>query len=287
MKQRLNAEIKALEQQTPVAIAKPICQRGTRVGKLMANLSATTEPKEVKTLTSLTEAEKTRLASLKTDLAADPARAARQSQSLKTKLNKGIGCLERLIAAVADDNIAALGQAFRAFVAAQAAAQAASRSLFSQEPLPDIGSDIWQALWGTARKYSETSAYPMQAFPVTEDGTWCVLCFQKLNAEATERFNLFEAFVKNESKRREAEAKATYERALETFNQVHIPHTERITIAALVENDLGNAVLAKDLRRSIAASLWRLRHVARRQQQPEQQAVPPIIELLISPLCAR
>jgi energy-coupling factor transporter ATP-binding protein EcfA2 len=284
VKQKLAAEIKALEQQTPAVIAKPSCQPGTKVGKLMAGLS-TAKPEDMTALAVLSEAETARLATLKTDLAADPARAARQLLAHKAKLDAAIVRIEQLMTAIADANIAVLRASFTALAAARKAAQAASTSLFAKEALPDIGSDVWRALWEAARNYSTVSAYPEKAFPVTEDGARCVLCLQELQPEAATRLTSFENFVKDESKRREAAAQQAYDGLLRTLEEANIPDAERDVLIALVENDLGNAALAAEIKTGIAGAVARLLHV-REKHQDENEAAPPLPVLPVAQLRA-
>ena len=221
VKERIVKDIRKLKDQTPAVIAKPTCQLGTRVGKLL-NALATAKPDDVRTLATLAADDKARLVTLKTELSADPARMNRQLLSLKARLDRNYKA-EQIAAAVADDKIATLRAAFRTYAAARQAAQAASTRLFADEPLPEIGSDVWRALWEAARRYSEEAAYKDQSFPVTTGNARCVLCLQDLNPAGIDRLSRFEAFVKDESKRREVEARTLYESALDELTQARIP----------------------------------------------------------------
>jgi hypothetical protein len=69
IKNRLTAEITAIQKQTPEAIRKPACQAGTGVGKLIAGLSGATQPDTVETLAALTDADRAHLDKLNGDLA--------------------------------------------------------------------------------------------------------------------------------------------------------------------------------------------------------------------------
>ena len=257
IKQKLAAEVKALEQQTPAVISKPPCQPGTKVGKLMARLGLL-QAADVTALATMTEAEKARLATLKTDLAADPVRLSRQLLAHKSRLGTAITRIEQFVAAASDGNRESVYALFTALEAARSAAQAASTTLFSKEALPDIGSNTWRALWEAARKYSTASAYPGQIFPVTEDGARCVLCLQELQPEAAARLHSFESFVKDESQRQEAAAQQTYESALKALDAALIPDAESDALASFIENDLGEATLAADVRIALSRTAARL-----------------------------
>ena len=203
VKAKLSDEMKALQAQRPAVLSKPECDQDTVVGKLIANLSGKTKPETVEKLAGLTAEEEARLQTLTADLASDPGRKVRQLQGQEIRIKATIDKLERLAAAVTDESWTALREAYANLSNARSAAAAASVNLFADEPLPDIGSDAWKVLWDAARDYSRVSAYPDRSFPVTESGAHCVLCQQLLGDEASRRLSSFEAFVRDESKRRE------------------------------------------------------------------------------------
>lgn len=77
---------------------------------------------------------------------------------------------------------------------AQEAANLASRRTFASEPLSEVGSSVWKALWRAAESYSKV-AYPDHEFPYTSDGAVCVLCQQQLGDDAVGRLERFQQFV--------------------------------------------------------------------------------------------
>lgn len=160
VKSKLAAEIKALQEQTPTILTTPDCKQNTPVGKLIAGLSGKTKPETVEKLAGLTAEDETRLQTLTADLSSDPARTIRQLQGQETRITGIITQLERLAASATDDNRTALRDAHTNLANARMAAAAASANLFSKEPLPDIGSDVWKILWEAARDYSRAAAYP-------------------------------------------------------------------------------------------------------------------------------
>lgn len=85
-----------------------------------------------------------------------------------------------------------------AAVAAREAATIAAGALFTNEPLPGVGSDTWRALWAAARDYSLKEAYIGKTFPVLAVGTQpgaCVLCQQPLLAEGAGRMQRFQRYM--------------------------------------------------------------------------------------------
>lgn len=95
---------------------------------------------------------------------------------------------------------------------AQAAADAASKTTFGDEPLGGIGSPVWKELWQAAEKYSVT-VYSGHEFPPTHDGAVCVLCQQSLDGEGAARLNRFHQFVSDTTAQEAERAK----KVLETF----------------------------------------------------------------------
>ena len=147
--------------------------------------------------------------------------------------------------------------------ASRSAAAAASANLFADEPLPDIGSDVWKALWEAAQDYSRASAYPDHPLPVTGTGAHCVLCQQPLSEEASKRLSSFEAFVQDESKRREQEAADAYDEKLEEVSAQAISMKDLAAIIATIRNDIGQEEVASALRRETLHLAWRLRAILR------------------------
>lgn len=178
------------------------------------------------------------------------------------------------------------GQAANNLLTARAAAHAASIDLFATEPLPDVGADVWRALWDAARAYSKASAYPKQAFPVTADGARCVLCHQELDTDAQARLNSFEAFVKDESKRREQEAKNFYSRKISVAIAARMQMSAVRTMVVLLRDDLAQAARADAVRRAAVTDSWRLRALLRLAPNGNPASLPPAATLLLGPLQA-
>ena len=280
LKKRINAEIEKLEQQTPEAITKPECHDGTQVGKLIAGLSHKTKEQDVYDLATLNDKDKARFATLRTDLVKDPAKAARQVETLKNRLDTINVAFDRLQKAIGDDKVSRLTALYYVHQIARRAAAVAAGDIFADEPLPDIGSDVWRALWEAARRYSEQQAYRDMPFPFTGDGARCVLCHQELDAEAAERFNRFESFIMDETKRKEEEAATAYQAALDEMNAAEDPAVI-LDAVTLVRDELNDSELAKSVRRAAVTLKWRLRAIRRNHTQgdasgslPESEAWP-------------
>jgi energy-coupling factor transporter ATP-binding protein EcfA2 len=278
IKDKLSGEIAQIRAQTPEAIRIPACSRETAVGSVMTRLAADTAPAAIESLATLIQAEHDRLAQLTADLAGDPARAARQLAALKVKVEGNIARLDRLFASVGDDTINTLRCLAVANDAARQAAEAASGALFRDEPLPEIGSEVWQALWTSARTFSDAEAYKDGRFPVTEPGSVCVLCQQELTPVAADRLNRFEAFVRDDSHQRAEAARAAYDRALATFDGDAVSLVELANMVATARDDLLQDALAMEIRAAVLRALWRHRRIRRHHADPATEFATTVIE---------
>ncbi|WP_288349438.1 AAA family ATPase [uncultured Thalassospira sp.] len=271
---KLAVEVKALRDQTPAVLITPSCQAHTEVGKLLAALSSMTTLESVEELAGLSAEEDTRLQTLIIDLASDPTRTVRQLMVHQSHLKTAIDQFARLAAVATEVTWARLHDLYVNLSTARRASTAASTNLFAQEPLPDIGSDAWKSLWEAARDYSRKSAYPDKTFPVVETEAHCVLCQQPLSDEASKRLSSFEAFVQNESKRREREAETAYSNALADIATHDIAMRALPAIISLIRDDLREDELATSVRREILALAWRLRAILKSHRCESQPALP-------------
>ncbi len=286
LKTKLAAEIAALEKQTPAVIANPGCTPTTPVGRLMADLNAKSTIAQIDALAGLDAEQVDRLQALQADLGSDPARAARHLLAMHGSITAFMAKLQAQAAAVSDAAAVKHEQAANDLSAARAAAHAASVHLFAKEPLPDVGADVWRALWDAARAYSKASAYPEHPFPLTADGARCVLCHQELNSDAQARLSSFEAFVKNESKRREQEADDVYSRMKNVAIAAQVEMSAVRTMVALLRDDLAQAARADAVRRAAVTDAWRLRALLRVAPNGNFASLPPTATLGPEPLQA-
>ena len=274
IKKRINAKIRELEQQTPAAITEPEYHNGTTVAKLIAGLNGETKEQEVRNLATLDEKEKVRLETLKTDLGTDPAKVASQVEALRNRLEVANTAFATLQKAVCNARVSRLIELYQAYRTARAAATAAAVALFADEPLPDIGSEVWRTLWEAARTYSKQQAYPDLQFPVTGDGARCVLCQQELDSEAADRLARFEGFVKDETKRKEEQAAAAHQAVLDEMFEANICTSDLSAAVALVRDELSDTELAVSVRRAAVTAKYRLRAILR--SYTKEDAVEPL-----------
>ena len=267
IRKRLNAEIQGLKRHTPQSITNPKCRVGTTVGKLITGLTGETKEIEVCNLATLSNNDKARLSSLTMDLGNDRSRMARQVGALKNRLAAVDTRFEVLQKAVMPEKVSHLVTLFRTYCTAQAAAKAAADALFASELLPDIGSDVWRTLWEAARRYSEQQAYPELPFPFISDGARCVLCQQELDGDAANRLVRFEAFVRDETKRKEEQAESAYRAALDELTDSDVSARDVSSAVALIRDELNDNRLATSVRRAAVTLKWRRRLVLRKHTE--------------------
>lgn len=278
VKKIINKQITDLESKTPHTIAEPQCDHNTSVGRLFAELSGQTSDKEVRHLATLDETERDRLGTLRVDLSKDPARASRRVIGLSRRLADIQAKFKALQLAISDSKVADLASLHRECRTAQEAASVAADDLFASEPLPDVGSDIWRAVWEAARRYSEMHAYPSETFPIVERGARCVLCQQELDSESADRLVRFEQFVKDETKQKEKEAAEAYHNALTEVRGADVSVKDLRAASALIQDELGDGELSESVRRAALTQKWRLRAILRNSSSGFRPRPLPIAE---------
>lgn len=265
IKSALQAEIDALTAQTPNTLKALKCQPGTAVGKAIATLKATTNPQTIETLATLSTDEEKRLEQLQSDLANDPAVIV---GGLNAKLRR-IGVMsdkaDQLSSAIAAKQQAKLKELQNEYTTRKQAAELAATALFRSDPLPEVGGAAWKALWEAARRYSQNGAYTGQVFPITGDGSHCVLCQQSLDAEAKDRLARFEAFVTDDTKQQEHRALSNFQQLYGVLSAAPPPLAEISQYVTFCKEELNNAALAKEVRTFFIKGKWRLRALLKMQ----------------------
>lgn len=124
----------------------------------------------------------------------DPVQEKRRLSVLADALTTIADHLEAVDKVIGADAQKRLDELVKNAATAQDAADLASHRTFANEPLPEVGSNVWKQLWHAAEQYSKV-AYPGHDYPYTTDGSVCVLCQQTLGADAVDRLRRFQQFV--------------------------------------------------------------------------------------------
>lgn len=253
---KLEAEQRALALNALAALQAQVPE-GTAVAKFLSSVSSLTKPDAFQALASLTPEDEARLALLEKSLldlqANDPEKLIRLLTVRAGRVQTVARHLTEVEAALSAEAVTAI---FNARAEGRRKSEEAKRLrevTFPDGILTGTGSDSWTALWESARRFSQESAYPGKPFPVVEHAAHCVLCQRDLDHAAVHRFKQFEAFVASTTERelrqvRESFArlrkgfsdlKTTSEAVNETLTELRIEHepvAEAIT-AALDANE--------------------------------------------------
>ena len=184
----------------------------TEVGKYLSRLSGTTSVDALDALIMKFDASSNTVDDLKdqearlrsSDTSRERQILTREADKLEA-LHSHIG---KLNAVLGDDSLATL-QAQRDQLQTLEEAAHLYRS-FESEPLRGVGTSSWNALWESARRYSEEQAYPSQSFPFVGGDSRCILCQQTLGEEGHERFLRFDQIVKSDIEVRLKVAQESY-----------------------------------------------------------------------------
>jgi ABC-type multidrug transport system ATPase subunit len=171
---------------------------GTKVADLLSRMNADTAEDELRTLAGLDETEQARRDELRRTMREIQ---AMQAPKLREAAEREAGDLVRLrddLATVAAHlNATAIKVVVEREKALKEAGDAADlvARRFDAEPLSEVGSQPWRALWAAARRYAEHIG---QDFPTAHDRALCPLCMQDLSADTQRRLTSFDEFVRDD-----------------------------------------------------------------------------------------
>jgi hypothetical protein len=173
VKAKLDAQVKALDAQTPLALKASKLSTETAAGAFVHNLSAKSNLTQLSLLATLSAEERQRLSSLETDLAQDPKRAAARIANQKVRLDEQVATLKRLGEAASASAFIAREKLKAERGAKAEAAKLASDTLFAASPLPEIGHATWRSLGklrGNTRMKSRIRNWPSFELPLSGPG---------------------------------------------------------------------------------------------------------------------
>ncbi len=217
---KLEGEQRALVSNALVVVQAQIPE-GTAVAKLLANISSLTKPESIQTLARLSPEEEVRLALLEKSLldlqANDPEKLIRQLTLRAGRVQALARHLDDVEAALSAQTVATVFDAREEGRRKSEEARKLREATFPTGMLTGTGSESWTALWEAARRFSQDQSYPGQAFPVVENGAYCVLCQQDLDHAAGHRLRQFEAFVASTTERELRQVRETFMRLRKSF----------------------------------------------------------------------
>jgi energy-coupling factor transporter ATP-binding protein EcfA2 len=170
--------------------------RDTKTGNLLSKISWDTRTEDIESLSALDDIEKQRLNELTEIVKADdPLKESDNKQRLKSRIGRLVETINELDDSLSEELVKQVRNTQAGIISTGEAAKIASELIFTEKLLPGVGTDPWKEMFRAAQKYSMESAYPGVDFPVTEDGSRCVLCQQVLDTDAKERLVRFWDFI--------------------------------------------------------------------------------------------
>jgi len=223
LRPRLQAEITGLATDvTPFNVIPA----DTEAGRAVHPIGPTTDLTRARALATLTLVEQAELARLPQEInEADPTAKAANLDNAATRVDELANNITAAADIVSDDALYARQSAYRNLVEAEAAERAASELLQAEDAtqlLAGTGQGPWASLFNAAREYSASTAYPGQTFPVTGEGSVCVLCQQDLTPEAKDRLERFDHYIRDKAAEAAQVARNAWQQIVRSVGQANV-----------------------------------------------------------------
>ena len=201
--------IKEQSDNTPkVEIFSTLSKTQTSVGKMLASLSATTNPEDVENLAKWTAINQERLDTISKTLAeTDPKQKAQILKNLAARLSGLSTRIGTSIGMVSDAKVTELKSLIEKSIIAKQAANLASQN-FKETPglLPGTGGEAWKALFDAAREFAAESHHGKE-FPQLGAESVCPLCQNPLGVDGVARLEAFEIFYQQAAEKADKAAR--------------------------------------------------------------------------------
>ncbi|MDA7087083.1 AAA family ATPase [Pseudomonas sp. SA3-5] len=239
LRPRLQAEIAGLATDvTPFNVIPA----DTEAGQAVHPIGPATDLTRARALATLTPDEQAELARLPQEISeSDPTAKATNLDNAATRVDELANNIAAAANIVSDDAMDAMQSAHRNLVEAEAAERAASVLLQAEDAtqlLSGTGQGPWALLFNAAREYSTSTAYPGQAFPVTDEGAVCVLCQQELTPEAKGRLGRFDRYIRDRAAEAAQVARNAWQQIVRNVGQA----TVTFTVSPIMLESLGARV---------------------------------------------
>ncbi|MBW6067244.1 AAA family ATPase [Pseudomonas aeruginosa] len=174
----------------------------------------------------LSQDEQAELARLPQEISeADPTAKAANLDNAATRVDELANNITAAADIVSDDALDARQSAYRNLAEAEATERAASELLQAEDAtqlLAGTGQGPWASLFNAAREYSTSTAYPGQTFPVTGEGSVCVLCQQDLTPEAKDRLERFDRYIRDKAAEAAQVARNAWQQIVRSVGQASV-----------------------------------------------------------------
>jgi len=231
----------------------------TAAGMLVANISPQTNLTDIDTICNVSDADRERLATLTRALQVNPTGQADLLEARARRL-RDLGALtSNLERALSEAGLQKFETNLSDARFTADAAKAATQVFSANSALAGLGAAAWKQLWESARRYSETLAYPTEPFPVIGEDALCVLCQQPIVATAASCMRSFEQFVQDDVQQRAQKALAEVQTVKTQLEVLKIPGSQTL----LRETALRGTPVGDIAKAFIVAAKLRRRYVLR------------------------
>ena len=180
----------------------------TAVAKLVNAIDANTDPATIEAVAAFTDKDEKRLTEIIATLSTDPKIKAADTTAAAKRIRTFAETAQSRATSVDETAMQSLGEAIKDAETTAKAAKVAAGPELKDGDLPGSCNDVWRRLWDAAQAFSVAHAYPDKQFPVTEADAKCVLCQQTLQLDAIDRYDRFNNFVADETRKQADAAKA-------------------------------------------------------------------------------
>ena len=254
--------------------------KGTAVEGFLEKITPSTKPDDVRNLANLSAEEKHRFEFLKKSLhdlqANDPKELIARIISREKRLQTLVRHLQHVETSLSLDAVTTVFSVRAKDRHNVTKAKQLRETTFPESMLIGTGSELWRAMWSSARIFSQDSAYPGKEFPVVEDAD-CVLCQQHIGQDAAKRFKQFAAFMALTMERKLQETKEKLARQRKAFTDLETT-TEEIE-GILTESRIDNMFVADAITAALATNEDRRKAVLAAladDQNPGTNIHPPL-----------
>jgi energy-coupling factor transporter ATP-binding protein EcfA2 len=206
--EELKAELKAVTDKNSEVRKGWTYKAATKIGGTINAIDADTDLASIDAAAVFTDADGKRLAEVIATLSTDPKIKAADTTAAARRIRTFAETAKLRATSVDDTVIQSLGDAIKGAETTAKAAKIAAGPELKEGDLPGTFSEVWRRLWDAAKAYSVAYAYPNQPFPATNADAKCVLCQQTLQSDALDRYDRFNRFVADETRKQADAAKA-------------------------------------------------------------------------------
>lgn len=260
------------QHQTPaVQLSAASLRPDTPAGVLAGSLSKDTDPTRVDSICQFTREQERRKVELTSILQDKPIERARAADARRARLEDIARRCAIWESTFSDSALDAFETQLTEAAATKTVAEAARTAFATNSKLAGLGTTEWRQLWESARRYSETHAYPEQPFPATNDDALCVLCQQPVGADALSRFHGFEQFVQSDLQQQSERQQNTLRSHRASIASADLPPSR----ALLRDIELLDTDAGRELKQFLVLAKLRRRYLLRRADSQQVRAKPP------------